>query len=1399
MKRPPARRASSLLAARGVPESLEARLLLSGEPVAADDQYQVVAGQTLAAQGLNDVSLGLVHRWTFDETSGNIAHDSVGGNDGTLFNWGPNEGPWVEGKVGGALAWIDNQDAIVTATGDNLDRITVSFWSYRTGALDNPRIIGPQAGGLIAANIDANLGFGVGNVFAPAQPQLGVWEQYVITVDNIAQQTQIYRNGALVASGSATYTQNGLPWVIGHNQGLDNDRGTWRGLLDDLRIYNRVLSADEAKVLAGKGGDQPKGVLENDLSQSGIPLQASVVQNVAHGTLDLKADGTFTYTPNLGFAGVDTFVYQAIAGGPETDQATVTITVTPAPEAPVAAPDAYTVNQDTQLSALALGDVSQGLMHRWTFDETDGRVAHDSIAGNDGTLFGYQAADDPWVKGRQGGALAWINDSNAVVTLQGDLFSRYTFTFWSYRSSESIHNSRIISPAVTANTEAGKGFGSGNVYDPTLPALGVWEHYSVEIDRVLNTTAVYRDGALVANGPADFNPGTTPWTIGHNGDLGNSADTWRGLLDDLRIYNRLLSVSEVQTLAKQSVGVLANDTDAQHDPLTAVLVDNTTHGALDFHPDGTFTYQPNAGFVGNDSFSYRASDGTHQSDPVTVTIRVANTPAPPVAAPDAYSLPQGGSLTIGKAAEGILANDTDLDGEPLSAALVAAPLHGDLKFHGDGTFTYTPQPEFFGVDKFTYRASDGILKSAVTQVDLTVNRVVPATKANDDAYQVNEGGVLAGASLLLNDQAPDPGPALPIWQTVPGTADLWLAGQVDGTVASISDVAPNQSPVRLLGVPVAADQVLRFSAAVGQVANGPGGVFATADGFNFVQHGKNDGEHGIANLFAPLNSLIGVFLSDATPAGQAPAPLDFRPNTTNVPNGVSYSEVAPSLLQPFFIGDGLASDGTPQQVRVPAGATRLYLGTMDANASFNNLGSFEVLVANLTPVITQAALVQGPSHGQLELHADGTFQYVPAPGFLGADSFQYKLISRYGESNVATATINVNSVAVAPVATDDWFLAERNAPLVSGAVGQSISADAFQDFPASGFGDGTWSYRYSPTLERDGDYALLDVRSNDDFEAVRTGHWSPAAGDVFFRAADQYVWVGANQTGSEMTLGGVHWPANAIAAHPPGTGLVVLSWQAPAAGIAQLDFSFADADPFGAGGVRWYVEQNDSAQTLESGQVPEGGTTGLLHRAGVVVQAGDRLNFIVDPNGEFGGDTTIIRATVHLQVHPGSVLENDSDANLDPLTAAVVDAPAHGQLAFSPDGKFTYTPAAGYAGPDSFTYRASDGALLSNLATVHLTVIAAPLAGDVNGDGKVDLSDFGLLKGSFGQTNANRGQGDLNGDHKVDLSDFGLLKSNFGHQGAASLSATTAAAGDAAWQAAVDWALASLGGQDEAD
>ncbi len=112
------------------------------------------------------------------------------------------------------------------------------------------------------------------------------------------------------------------------------------------------------------------------------------------------------------------------------------------------------------------------------------------------------------------------------------------------------------------------------------------------------------------------------------------------------------------TLTVAAPGVLANDTDPEGDPLFASLIGDVSSGTLSLAADGGFTYDPDPGFTGSDSFTYQATDGSDPSGTTTVTIDVTNAAA--TTAPDAYAASKNNLLTI-PAASGVLANDSDPD------------------------------------------------------------------------------------------------------------------------------------------------------------------------------------------------------------------------------------------------------------------------------------------------------------------------------------------------------------------------------------------------------------------------------------------------------------------------------------------------------------------------------------------------------------------------------------------------------------------------------------------------------------------------------------------------------------------------------------------------------------------
>jgi len=166
-------------------------------------------------------------------------------------------------------------------------------------------------------------------------------------------------------------------------------------------------------------------------------------------------------------------------------------------------------------------------------------------------------------------------------------------------------------------------------------------------------------------------------------------------------------------------GVLANDSDPNNDPLAATLVVGPSNGTLTFNADGSFTYTPAAGYSGLDSFTYQASDGLLTSSVATVGITVSAN-SPPVATPDTYATAFGTPLSV--PAPGVLGNDTDANGDALTAVLVGGAAHGVLTLNANGSFTYAPNAGYAGPDSFTYQASDGLTTSAIATVALTVNQ-----------------------------------------------------------------------------------------------------------------------------------------------------------------------------------------------------------------------------------------------------------------------------------------------------------------------------------------------------------------------------------------------------------------------------------------------------------------------------------------------------------------------------------------------------------------------------------------------------------------------------------------------------------------------------------------------------
>jgi VCBS repeat-containing protein len=212
--------------------------------------------------------------------------------------------------------------------------------------------------------------------------------------------------------------------------------------------------------------------------------------------------------------------------------------------------------------------------------------------------------------------------------------------------------------------------------------------------------------------------------------------------------------SEDEALVVAAPGLLGNDEDPEGSPLIASLVSGPVHGAVSLHADGSFTYGPVSNFNGTDRFTYTVTDPDGAESAVaTVTITVTPVNDPPLALGDSYRTRRGTTLTV--AAPGVLSNDGDVDSPSLAAILVAGPSNGTVSLAGDGSFTYTPNPTFVGVDSFQYKATDGAEESGVATVALTVEQTSGPIARNDSYIALkNLPRLVLAPGVLGNDASP---------------------------------------------------------------------------------------------------------------------------------------------------------------------------------------------------------------------------------------------------------------------------------------------------------------------------------------------------------------------------------------------------------------------------------------------------------------------------------------------------------------------------------------------------------------------------------------------------------------------------------------------------------------------
>ncbi|MEQ1729528.1 MAG: cadherin-like domain-containing protein, partial [Vicinamibacterales bacterium] len=148
------------------------------------------------------------------------------------------------------------------------------------------------------------------------------------------------------------------------------------------------------------------------------------------------------------------------------------------------------------------------------------------------------------------------------------------------------------------------------------------------------------------------------------------------------------------------------------------LASGTSHGTVVVNADGSYTYTPAPDYNGPDSFTFTVVDGNGGSATSTVTLTVTPVNDKPVAVDDSYTGQWNTLLTV--AAPGVLTNDSDVDGNTLTAIKLTNPGSGTLVFSANGSLTFMPTANWSGTVSFTYKANDGSLDSNVATVKIRI-------------------------------------------------------------------------------------------------------------------------------------------------------------------------------------------------------------------------------------------------------------------------------------------------------------------------------------------------------------------------------------------------------------------------------------------------------------------------------------------------------------------------------------------------------------------------------------------------------------------------------------------------------------------------------------------------------
>lgn len=515
-------------------------------------------------------------------------------------------------------------------------------------------------------------------------------------------------------------------------------------------------------------------LISNDTDPEGNIVAATfgIVSGPSKGTLGNVGDGSVTYTPNAGYSGPDSLVYEICDSTGLCDTATVSITVNDINEPPVANPDSISTPEDVAVTVdVAANDT-----------DPDGNL--------DPTSVRIPAGKEP------ANGTAVVNANGTITyTPSANFYGTDTFEYEICDTGDPVLCS--TSSAIVTTT----------VVQVDDPPNALDENQSVDEDTAKTWTlsATDPDGNLDW-GTLTIIDGPDKGTLIHNGSGSvtytpannyNGLDSFTyqvcdttGLCDTATVSLTVTAGADPPVAMNDFVvtdegvqatwNVAANDSDPDGDlDLDSItIVTGPTNGTVDSIGTGTITYTPTG--IGTDSLVYEICDSTPTCVTATVNITINNLPDPPVAADEVVAADEDTPRTWT-----LDASDVDLNLDWTTLTIISGPSRGVLVHNGNGSVTYTPAQDYNGSDSFTYEVCDLTDLCDTATVSLSVAALPDPPVARNDAAATGEDNAVT-INVIANDTDPDD-------DLVPGSVTV-TAAPGKGTITNHGDGTVTYTP-----------------------------------------------------------------------------------------------------------------------------------------------------------------------------------------------------------------------------------------------------------------------------------------------------------------------------------------------------------------------------------------------------------------------------------------------------------------------------------------------------------------------------------------------------------------------------------------------------------------------------